>query len=74
VILSFSPAFAVIILGVIIAGFLAFTIRFFDNSMDSVNISDITQFRVSIQKLNSENVREYITETVKKVDLEKIIS
>ena len=73
-ILSFSPAFAVIILGVIIAGFLAFTIRFFDNSMDSVNISDITQFRVSIQKLNSENVREYITETVKKVDLEKIIS
>ena len=74
VILSFSPAFAVIILGVIIAGFLAFTIRFFDNSMDSVNISDITQFRVSIQKLNSENVREYITETVKKVDLEKIVS
>ena len=73
-ILSFSPAFAVIILGVIIAGFLAFTIRFFDNSMDSVNISDITQFRVSIQKLNSENVREYITETVKKVDLEKIVS
>ena len=73
-ILSFSPAFAVIILGVIIAGFLAFTIRFFDNSMDSVNISDITQFRVSIQKFNTENVREYITETVKKVDLEKVLN
>lgn len=51
-----------------------FTIRFFDNAMDSVNISDITQFRVSVQKWNSENVREYITETVKKVDIEKIVN
>lgn len=51
-----------------------FTIRFFDNSMDSVNISDISQFRVSIQKWNSENVREYITETVQKVDIEKIVN
>ncbi len=42
--------------------------------MDSVNISDITQFRVSVQKWNSENVREYITETVKKVDIEKIVN
>ena len=51
-----------------------FTIRFFDNSMDSVSISDISQFRVSIQKWNSENVREYVTETVQKVDIEKIVN
>ncbi len=73
-VLSFSPAIAVVFLAVVIAGFLAFTIRFFDNSMDSVTISDITSFRVSIQKWNKENVREYITETVQKVDLEKIIN
>lgn len=41
--------------------------------MDSVNISDITQFRVSVQKWNPEHVREYITETVQKVDIEKIV-
>ncbi len=74
VILSFSPAFAVVILGMIIALFLFFTIRFFDNSMDSVNISDITQFRISVQRWNPEHVREYITETVKKVDIEKIVN
>lgn len=42
--------------------------------MDSVNISDITDFRISIQKWNSEHVREYITETVKKVDIEKVVN
>ena len=73
-VLSFSPAIAVIFLAVVIVGFLAFTIRFFDNSMDSVSIADIASFRVSVQKWNKENVREYITETVQKVDLEKIIN
>lgn len=72
--LSFAPAYAVIILGIIITFFLLFTIKFFDNSMDSVSISDITHFRVSVQKWNAEHVREYITETVKKVDIEKIVN
>ncbi len=74
VILSFAPAFAVVVLGIIIIAFLLFTIKFFDNSMDSVSITDITHFRVSVQKWNAENVREYITETVKKVDIEKIVN
>lgn len=55
-------------------GFLLFTIEFFDNSLDSVDISDITSFRVSVERWNKENVREYITEIVAKVDLEKIVS
>jgi hypothetical protein len=42
--------------------------------MDSVDISDIASFRVSIQRWNAEHVREYITETVKKVDLENIVN
>lgn len=74
VILSANPAVAVIILGLIITGFLIFTIRFFDNSLDSVDISDITSFRVSVERWNKENVREYITETVAKVDLQKIVN
>jgi MFS family permease len=73
-VLSLSATVAVIFLAIIITGFLAFTIRFFDNSMDSVDISDIASFRVSIQRWNKENVREYITETVQKVDLERIIT
>ncbi len=74
VVLSFSPTIAVVFLAIIIAWFLAFTIRFFDNSMDSVNIADITSFRVSVQRWNWENVKEYITETIAKVDLEKVVS
>lgn len=73
VLLSLNPALAVIILWLIITGFLFFTIRYFDNSMDSISIKDIDRFRVSIQRWNSENVKEYIVETVKKTDIEKVI-
>ena len=72
-ILSLGEFFAVIALGIIIVAFLAFTIRYFDTSQDSVSISDITNFRVSVQRWNSENVKEYIVETVKKADIEKVI-
>lgn len=62
-----------IFLGVIIVAFLAFTIRYFDTSQDSVSVADIANFRVSVQRWNSENVKEYIVETVKKADIEKVI-
>lgn len=73
VLLSFNPHIAVIVLGIIITGFLMFTIRFFDNDMDSISLKDIENFRVSIQKWNADNVKEYIVETVKKTDIEKIV-
>ncbi len=60
-------------LGVIITGFLLFTIRFFDNSQDSVSIEDINNFRISIQRWNKEHVKEYLIETIEKVDLHKVI-
>ena len=72
--MSFNPALAVIILGLIITGFLFFTIRFFDNSLDSVSLADIDQFRVSVQRWNKENIKEYLVETVKKADIGKVIS
>ncbi len=73
VVLSFNPAFAVVILGVVITGFLAFTVKFFDNSLDSVSIKDIDTFRVSVQRWNKEHVKEYIVETIQKADLAKVI-
>jgi MFS family permease len=73
VLLNFSPHFAVIVLGIIITLFLMFTIRYFDNDMDSVSLKDIENFKVSVQRWNAENVKEYIVETVKKTDIEKVI-
>jgi len=48
-------------------------VHYFDNSLDSISIKDIESFKVSVQKWNTENVKEYIVETVKKADIEKII-
>ena len=62
-----------VILGVIIVSFLLFTIRFFDNSLDSVSLEDIDSFRVSIQRWNKEHVKEYLVETVAKADIQKVI-
>lgn len=73
VVLSFSPAFAVVFLAIIIVIFMVFTIRYFDTSVDTVSIADITHFKVSVQRWNSENVKEYIVETIKKADIEKVI-
>lgn len=73
VILSVNPAFAVVILGVIISAFLAFTMRFFDTSVDTVSLEDINNFRVSVQRWNKEHVKEYLVETIQKADLGKII-
>ena len=36
-------------------------------------MQDIDHFRVSIQRLNKENVKEYLVETVQKADLIKIM-
>ena len=74
VILGLNQAFAVVILGVVIIGFLIFTIRFFDNSQDSVSIQDINTFRISIQRWNKEHVKEYLVETIQKADLHKVIA
>lgn len=58
----------------IITGFLIFTLRFFDNSSESLSLKDVTSFTVGIQKVNAENVKEYLTEKISAVDLEKVIS
>ncbi len=72
-VLSVSPTFAIIILGVTITIFLVFTTRFFDNANESVSLSDITSFTIGIRKLNKENVMEYLSEKISAVDLPKVL-
>jgi MFS family permease len=73
ILLNLNHVFSILILAGIIIGFLAFIIRFFDNTSDSISLQDIQDFKVSIQRFNTENVKEYLVETIKKTDLEKII-
>ncbi len=72
-ILGVNPTFAILFLSITITGFLAFTLRFFDNSHETISLQDITSFTIWIRRLNSENVREYISEKISTIDLPKII-
>jgi Major Facilitator Superfamily len=72
-ILSVNPTFAVMALGIIIVGFLAFTSRFFDNADNSIETQDIVSFTVAVRRMNTENVGEYLTQKIQAVDLPKII-
>lgn len=47
--------------------------RFFDNANESIALSDITAFTVGVTKINKENVKEYLSEKISAVDLEKIL-
>lgn len=73
-ILSTNATVAIVFLGGAIALFLVFTLRFFDNSSESLTLSDVTSFTVGIRKMNAENVKEYITEKISAVDLETVVS
>lgn len=73
IVLSFQPTLAVIILGGIITGFLAFTYRFFDNSEETLVVDDVVSFTIAVSKLNKENIREYVSEKISAIDLAKIL-
>jgi MFS family permease len=73
-VLTTNPTIAILFLGIAISLFLAFTIRFFDNSSESLTLSDVTSFTVWVRKMNTENVKEYLTEKISAVDLEKVIA
>lgn len=73
-ILSINPTFAVITLGTIIIAFFFFTKRFFDNTIDTVEIKDIVSFTVAVRKINTENVQNYISEKIQAIDLPKIMN
>jgi MFS family permease len=73
IVLSFQPTLAVIILWGIIAGFLAFTYRFFDNSEETLVVDDVVSFTIAVSKLNKENIREYVSEKISAIDLAKIL-
>ena len=73
IILSINPTFAIISLWIIITLFLLFTSRFFDNSEESINVSDIVSFTIAVKSLNKENIREYLSEKINVHELPKII-
>lgn len=73
-ILSLNPAFAVILLSGLIILSMGFTYRFFHNAVETVRIEDIERFVISVKKLNKENIKEYITTTISKEELVKVIS
>ena len=73
VLLALPSSVSLMILGVIIAGFMFFIIRYFDNSLDSLSVENIRQFKVSLQKFNVEKVREQLSETIKATDLSQVI-
>lgn len=74
VILSLNTTLALILLGILISGLLFFMIRYFDNSIESIEIKDIQNFTVSLQKWNFDETKEQLSETIRKTDLSKIIS
>ncbi len=74
IILSVNPTFAVIMLWVIITWFIAFTIRFFDNENESIEAKDIASFTIAVTKINKDNVKEYISEKISAIDLERVLS
>jgi MFS family permease len=74
IILSINPTIAVITLAVIIVFFLLFTLRFFDNSYETVKVADIVSFTLAVKKLSKENIREYLSERIQVSELPKILS
>lgn len=69
VILATSQSFALIFLGGVIIGLLIFIARYFDNPLDSIDISNIKDFTVSVKKWNAHEAKNEIVETIKKADL-----
>lgn len=73
VLLSMNDVIALGILAAIIFGLMLFTIRYFDNSVESISMNDVKNFTISIKRLNIENIKEQISEKISKTDLHKVI-
>ena len=71
--LGISPTFAVFALGTIIAWLSFFTLRFFDNSHESIEIKDIKNFTISVKKLNAENIKERIVESISTAEMTNLL-
>lgn len=72
-ILSLHNIVALIILWVILFGLLMFTIKFFDNSIETIGMNEIKEFTISVSKINTQNIKEQISQTINKADLQKVV-
>lgn len=73
-ILSLNNVFALIILWLIILWLLIFTAKFFDNTAETITMSDIKEFVISVKKINTNNIKENLSQTIKNTDLQKVIT
>lgn len=73
VILSLGNVMALIFLGVIIFALLLFTVKFFDNSSETITLDDVKEFTISVKQLNAESVKERLSQTIAKTDLQKVV-
>lgn len=73
-VLSMNSVIALIVLGVIIIGLLLFTVRFFDNSVESLSMNDIKEFTISVKKMGEGNVKERLSQTISSIDLQKVVA
>ncbi len=53
---------------------MSFTLKFFDNSSETIEAKDIESFTVAIKKSNKENIKQYLVSTIKRVDLPTVIA
>lgn len=51
IILSMNSVIALLILGIIIFGLLLFTIKYFDNSVETITMNDIKDFTISVKRI-----------------------
>lgn len=74
IVLGMNSVVALFILGAIILGLLLFTIRFFDNSVESLSMNDIKEFTISVKKMGEGNVKEKLSQTISSIDLQKVVT
>jgi uncharacterized protein YacL len=76
VVLAFNAFMAVSILVAIVSIFIAFILKYFDNSRDSFNIDLVTikNFKLISPRETAESLKEYAIEQVKKADFAAVAS
>lgn len=73
VLLSLNNIVALFFLAGIIFALMLFTIRYFDNTAESISLNDVKDFTISVRRFNVENFREKISEQISKTDLTKVV-
>ncbi len=72
--MSLNPKLIIFSLIFIIGIVIYFTVRFFNNKEETVNLSDIKELTLSIEKNTLQNIKQYVAQTVTKEELKHIMA